>query len=250
MPLIKVINSVNCSSRDGRQPIAIVDHITAGRYPGCLHWLCDPDSRASAHFLVTKIGEIFQLVDMEKKAWHAGVVINPNWRFYDGTNPNRYTIGIEHEGQSGDWMPEEQYQATLWLHKFIMGKYPVITPNNDRIIGHSRINADHSGCPGTGFPWTRLFMDLNIKEENIVDHVIVFWTTKDFSPAIQIAERLDNCLISCRDGKPPINTYARAAKHLIVVGGPEIKDHPNVTNLCGTTGPDTAILAANYAKKI
>lgn len=86
--------------------------------------------------------------------------------------------------------------------------------------------------------------------DNVPNHVIVFWTAKDYSAAGMISERLDNCLMTCRNAKPDLNPDAKAAKHLIVVGGPEVTDHPNVTNLCGITGPDTAILAANYAKSL
>jgi N-acetylmuramoyl-L-alanine amidase len=85
---------------------------------------------------------------------------------------------------------------------------------------------------------------------NVPNHVIAFWSAKDYSAAIQISERLNNCLMTCRNAKPDLNPDAKAAKHLIVVGGPEVTDHPNVTNLCGATGPDTAILAANYAKSL
>lgn len=79
---------------------------------------------------------------------------------------------------------------------------------------------------------------------------IVYWTAKDFSVAQLIAERLGNCGMFCRNAKPDLHEDAKSAQKLIVVGGPEITDHPNVTNLCGATGPDTAILAANYAKTI
>ncbi|NTV91010.1 MAG: N-acetylmuramoyl-L-alanine amidase [Clostridiales bacterium] len=250
MPNIKFVGTPNQSSRNGRKPIAIIDHITAGSYPGCLEWLCNSASQASAHFLINKAGEIFQLVDMGNKAWHAGNVANPSWSLYDGTNPNLYTIGIEHEGRPGDALTEAQYQSSLWLHKFIMNQYPVITPDNEHIIGHYRIDSvNRPDCPGSGFPWARLFNDLNKKgETNVPNHVIAFWSAKDYSAAVQISERLGNCLMTCRNAKPDLNPDAKAAKHLIVVGGPEVKDHPNVTNLCGQTGPDTAILAASYAK--
>ena len=82
--------------RNGRQPIAIADHITAGAFPGCLTWMQNPASQASAQYLVTKQGRIIQLVKDEDTAWHAGVVNKPSWPLYDGTNPNYYTIGIEH----------------------------------------------------------------------------------------------------------------------------------------------------------
>lgn len=151
------------SGRNGRKPIAIVNHITAGAFPGCLSWLQNQAAQASAHYLIIKAGQIFQLVKDEDTAWHAGVVNKPSWPLYDGTNPNRYTIGIEHEGQPGDTLTEEQYQATLWLHRQLITKWSVPV-DRDHIIGHYRIDSvDRPNCPGPGFPWNRLFNDL--KEE-------------------------------------------------------------------------------------
>lgn len=34
------------------------------------------------------------------------------------TNPNKYTISIEHEGMDGS-LTEAQFAASVWLHKFI-----------------------------------------------------------------------------------------------------------------------------------
>jgi len=148
------------AGRAGRKPVAIVNHITAGLYPGCLNWMQNPKAQASAHYLVTKAGQIFHLVKDEDTAWHAGAVNKPNWPLYDGTNPNRYTIGIEHEGLSGDALTEDQYQATLWLHKHLVAKWG-ISVDRDRIIGHYRIDSvNRPNCPGPRFPWDRLFVDL------------------------------------------------------------------------------------------
>ena len=161
---IKQVPSKNCSSREGRQIVAIVNHITAGQYPGCRYWLCNPQAEASAHYVISRSGEIVQLVQDAKKAWHAGEVRNPDWILYDGTDPNRYTIGIEHEGykdKGGDGnLTEEQYQATLWLHRQLIDRHGIIV-DRDHIIGHYRIDAkNRAGCPGANFPWDRLFSDL------------------------------------------------------------------------------------------
>jgi N-acetyl-anhydromuramyl-L-alanine amidase AmpD len=217
--------------------------------PGCLEWLQNPESQSSATFIVCRNGDILQLVKMEDKHWANGLVNRPSWSLYDGTNPNNYTISIEHECLAGEELTEAQYQSSLWLHRYIMDKYPAIKVDNDHIIGHYRINLGHA-CPGPNFPWDRLFKDLTNGDDDVPSEVIAFWSAKDFSAAVQISERLGNCLMTCRNTKPDLNLDAKAAKHLIVVGGPEVKDHPNVTNLCGQTGPDTAILAANYAKKL
>ena len=157
--------------RNGKKTIAIINHITAGSYPGCLSWMQNPVAQASAHYLITKSGQIYQLVNDTDTAWHAGTVNKPNWPLYDGTNPNRYTIGIEHEGYPQDTMPEAQYQATLWLHQQLVQRHNIPIDNN-YIIGHYRIDSvNRPNCPGPNFPWKRLFEDLKKGEdENMVKY--------------------------------------------------------------------------------
>ena len=161
---IKQRPSNNFSSRQGIKIIAIVDHITAGSFSGAVSWLSNPASKASAHYVISRSGEIVQLVADENSAWHAGGINKPNWPLYDGVNPNRYTIGIEHEGYkdqggNGD-LTEEQYQATLWLHRQLVARHG-IPVERDHIIGHYRIDSvNRPNCPGPAFPWDRLFADL------------------------------------------------------------------------------------------
>lgn len=153
------------SGRNGKQPIAIVDHITAGLFPGCLTWMQNPKAQASAHYLVTKTGRIFQLVKDEDSAWHAGGVNKPNWSLYDGTNPNTYTIGIEHEGLAGEGLTEEQFNATAWLHAHLIEKWKLPIDDN-HIIGHYRIDSvNRPNCPGSKFPWNSLFKVLKGETE-------------------------------------------------------------------------------------
>jgi len=161
---IKQRPSKNFSSRQGSKIIAIVDHVTAGVFNGAVSWLSNPTSKASAHYVISRTGEIVQLVADDNSAWHAGGINKPNWPLYDGVNPNRYTIGIEHEGYreqggNGD-LTEEQYQATLWLHRQMIAKHG-IPVDRDHIIGHYRIDSvNRPNCPGPAFPWDRLFADL------------------------------------------------------------------------------------------
>jgi N-acetylmuramoyl-L-alanine amidase len=159
--------------RGGKTLIAIVNHITAGLMPGTLSWLKNPASQASAHYLVTKDGRIYQLVADEDTAWHSGIVNRPNWPLYDGTNPNSYTLGIEHEALAGEALTEAQYQATLSLHRQLVNKWG-IPVGQDHIIGHNRIDSvNRSNDPGPNFPWERLFADLKgvveVAEEVVVN---------------------------------------------------------------------------------
>jgi len=151
--------------RKGRKIIAIVNHITAGTFPGCLSWMRNPQAKASAHYLVTRQGKIYQMVRDEDTSWHAGMVNKPNWSLYDGSNPNRSTIGIEHENLSGGLLTDAQYKATLWLHRQLIGKYN-IPVDADHIIGHYRVDSvNRPNCPGPKFPWERLLKDLKGSEE-------------------------------------------------------------------------------------
>ena len=184
--------------RRGRRPIAIVDHKTAGRHPGCRDWLCNPASGASAHFLVTRVGEIDQLVKEENRAWHAGIVERPNWNLYDGTNPNNYTLGIEHEDYDGDGelgLTELQYQATAWLHRMLTRKWG-IPVDSDHIIGHYRINSvNRPNCPGPNFPWVRLLTDLSQESIGVIvgDKYMLGFTDEEkrsYVPVRAIAEVL------------------------------------------------------------
>jgi N-acetylmuramoyl-L-alanine amidase len=149
------------SGRQGRSIIAIVNHITAGLMPGTLSWLSNPAAKASAHYLVTKSGVVYQLVKDEDTAWHAGIINKPDWILYDGSNPNYYTLGIEHEALAGEALSEAQYQATLGLHRQMINKHKILA-DRDHIIGHYRLDSiNRRNDPGPGFPWDRLFNDLS-----------------------------------------------------------------------------------------
>ena len=147
------------AGRQGNAIIAIVDHIMQGTLVGTDSWFENKAADVSAHYGVGKLGEIHKYVKDQDTAWHAGVIFRPSAALVlarPTVNPNLYTIGIEHEGFSGDPMPEAQFQATLWLHIQLKVAFNLVI-DADHILAHSTINADHAGCPGPTFPWDRLF---------------------------------------------------------------------------------------------
>ena len=105
----------------------IVIHKTLGLMPGTLTHLSLTGKNVSAHYLVTKIGEIYQMVDDDKNAWHAGRIYSPSAlarkvikRTEKGfINPNRYSIGIEFESLDKELWTEAQMVAGTWLIKKI-----------------------------------------------------------------------------------------------------------------------------------
>jgi N-acetylmuramoyl-L-alanine amidase len=213
------------------------------------------DRRGSAHYFVDWT-QIIRTIPENEVAWHAGPTANNEYLSVEMCVPKTHDPEKFREVWNRTvWLVADAFirygwyiRAGLWSHEGISNRYHE-TDHQDPIEYFKEYGKTFSDFVMEVDEVVRLVRAS--KGENIVlKHVIVFWTAKDYSGAIQISERLSNCLMTCRDGKPDIHPDAKMAKHLIVVGGPEVKDHPNVTNLCGLRGPETAILAANYAKTL
>jgi|GEM_PF-2437898 len=155
------------SGRDGQTPVAICDHIMQGSLEASDGWFKNRRSDVSSHFGVGQDGRIWQWVKAEDTAWANGILQSPDTSLdwlaecvRRNINPNSRTISIEHEGYSGKAFPDAQYQATLWLHRYLCQNYN-IQPDRHHIIGHYQITArDRAGCPGNTFPWDKLINDL------------------------------------------------------------------------------------------
>jgi N-acetylmuramoyl-L-alanine amidase len=161
--------------RDGETAVAIVDHCmskgadgTRATLPSCWGWFSNPKSEVSAHFGISKAGEVWQFVKLSDTAWGNGILENPDLSLpwlaecvKKKINPNKRTISIEHEGDSFDKMPEAQYQASLALHRYLIATVGTIKADRQHIIGHYQITGRNRAlCPGPGFPWERLMNDL------------------------------------------------------------------------------------------
>lgn len=135
--------------RSGKKPDVIVVHIQAGSQGGTDAWFRNPASGVSAHYGVSKHGEVVQWVADENTAYHAGTVKSPSAAIVlerAGKNPNTYTLGIECEGQATDDPPEAQMEALADLvhHLAETHKIPL---TRRHVIGHREIRADKT-CPG------------------------------------------------------------------------------------------------------
>ena len=72
-------------------PDTIVMHYTGGGDArSSALYLADPATKASAHVVVARDGQVFQLVPFNTRAWHAGVSA-----LEGRTNVNAFSIGIE-----------------------------------------------------------------------------------------------------------------------------------------------------------
>ena len=169
--------SQNFDNRPANHVIdAIVFHTTEGNYASALSRLTDTsvpiEQRVSADYIIKSTGEIVQLVDLSKRAWHA-------------TYYNDRSIGIEMVGIAG--------QASTWnaqnlgalenLVAYLVTKYniPLRHPAGDAstypnclftengLVSHSQVQP---GCnnayaaksdPGPYFPWASFVSNVQAK---------------------------------------------------------------------------------------
>lgn len=120
----------------------------------------------SAHYLVNNTGdnEIYQLVDENKRAYHAGV---SSWRSDRNLNDNSIGIEIVNTGYTADasgkktFYPfsEEQIKKVAALAKDIVDRYQIPATN---VLAHSDIAPTRKQDPGPLFPWKKLYDEYQI----------------------------------------------------------------------------------------
>jgi AmpD protein len=100
----------------------------------------------SAHFFVRRDGQLWQFVDCDARAWHAGV---SSYRGRDNCNDD--SIGIELEGLEGHDFEDAQYETLISLCTALAQRYPI-----QHVAGHEHIAPGRKRDPGAGFEWPQL----------------------------------------------------------------------------------------------
>ena len=127
----------------------VVIHYTAMTdAQAALDRLCDPQAEVSAHYLIGADGTLWQMVDEEMRAWHAGA-----GQWGDVTDVNSRSIGIELDNMGNHPFSEPQMAALEHLLVDILARR-AIPPQ--RVIGHSDMAPDRKTDPGPRFDWRRL----------------------------------------------------------------------------------------------
>lgn len=144
--------STNFSERTSEIDSIILHYTGMKSLELALERMCDSKAEVSAHYYVSRGGEIYKLVDESKKAWHAGVSY---WCGKEGLNDNSIGIEIENLGHEHGYQnfPEAQIKAVIKLCQNLIKKYN-IKPQN--IAGHSDIAPERKEDPGEFFDWRLL----------------------------------------------------------------------------------------------
>lgn len=141
------------SARGIKSVDRIVIHVTEGSFWGSVRWLRNRRSHGSSHYVISRGGDIVQLVSTSDVAWHAG-----------NRRVNRRSIGIEHEGYTRrGGFTAAQYEASAKLVAYLAARagMPV---DRRTVIGHDQVpdpsgrglgGVDNHTDPGKKWDWSR-----------------------------------------------------------------------------------------------
>jgi len=174
----------------------LVLHTTLGSLKGTLSWLRSKRSSASAHFVIDRLGDVYQLVEIKDGAWHCGRIYNPSevgktllkkniWGSY--VNPNKYLVGIEFvcgydidkdgtvEGWEKLYTPQQIKACADLIIKYIEPeiKIPLVKEN---IITHKDIT---SYKPDLALQRVMVLNELNKRRKEIAGEIIGITTNSE-----------------------------------------------------------------------
>ena len=105
--------------------------------------------KVSSHFVIDRIGKIYQFVSVYDRAWHAGAS-----SFKNQENCNDFSLGIELIGSDNTPFEDNQYISLNELIETLCNSFPKI--NKENIVGHSEIAPGRKSDPGPFFDWSKI----------------------------------------------------------------------------------------------
>jgi N-acetylmuramoyl-L-alanine amidase len=147
----------------------LVLHYTAADFARSVELLTGP--WVSSHYLIPDITdpsylnagykdqEVFNLVDENARAWHAGVSQWGNRSSLNDTSIGIEIVNLATDNNGEFFFPPyhpEQIAVLGELALNILARYPDISPTN--VVGHSDISIGRKSDPGPKFPWHALYL--------------------------------------------------------------------------------------------
>jgi len=144
--------SPNFSKRIKKIKYVIIHYTGTKSVSEALNIFKNKTSQVSCHWLITKKGKLYKIVDEKYVAWHAGVSFWKNEKML-----NESSIGIELDnvghGKGYTLFPDEQIKVLELLLGRIINRHNV---KKENILAHSDIAPNRKLDPGELFNWHRL----------------------------------------------------------------------------------------------
>jgi N-acetylmuramoyl-L-alanine amidase len=145
--------SPNHDDRQGKIVDLLLIHYTGMESAdAALERLLDSNSKVSAHYLIDEDGQITQLVEEDRRAWHAGEASWAGERDINGCSIGIELVNPGHEFGYRDF-PDSQMESLIVLCRDILTRH-LIAPS--RVLGHSDVAPARKQDPGERFDWARL----------------------------------------------------------------------------------------------
>jgi N-acetylmuramoyl-L-alanine amidase len=143
----------------------VVLHATAGSLSGTLAWFANPNAGVSAHYVVAKNGDVYQMVEEKRRARHAGAS-----SFQGREDFNDFSVGIEivNQNDGQDPYPAEQFEAMVELVAYLVDKYDI---QREWIVTHAEISTVGKTDP-RNFPVHELILRVYELDATVPDNLV------------------------------------------------------------------------------
>lgn len=135
-------DSPNANPRPaGVRPSLVVLHATGEDFNPSMSRLRDPQSRTSLHYLVSRSGQVYQLVQEGNRAWHAGDAI---WNGRPQVDDFSLAVGLVNRNDGSEGFPAAQLEAAATLVRHLVEKHALTA---DQVITSSMLRGQAAPDP-------------------------------------------------------------------------------------------------------
>lgn len=132
-----------------RKPNYVVIHHTAqNSVEQTLKTFTLPRTQVSSHYVISRDGDVYQMLNDYYRAWHGGA-----GKWGNTTDLNSSSIGIELDNNGFEPFPPAMIKSLLELLEILKERHSIPSAN---FIGHSDIAPSRKVDPNPNFPWELL----------------------------------------------------------------------------------------------
>ena len=144
--------SKNFDNRKKKISFIILHYTETKNLNDAINLLTSKKRKVSCHYLIDLDGSIYNLVDVNYRAWHAG---ESKWKRSEDINSRSIGVEIVNPGESS--LIKYKKKQILSLIKLLIKLKEKFNIDNNNILGHSDIAPFRKIDPGKHFPWKTLY---------------------------------------------------------------------------------------------